>query len=121
MGYENWQCDACSGRSGSSEGDDADLVAAELGHVIALGRQQGDRLRLAQGNLGGCGVDCVRVPVQSGTFEKLSRRPCRLFGDRLHLDAGQGPVQAGMSVREWLASTMVLAPMTRSAPMSWKT
>src|SRR5690606_28121408 len=52
---------ACSGWAGGSERDDAGLGAAELGHVVAVGGQEGEGVRLAQGDLG---VDAVLVPAQ---------------------------------------------------------
>lgn len=59
----------CSGWSGGSERDDADLAAAELGHVVAVGRQQGDGFRLAERDLRDRGVEGVLVAMQSGAFE----------------------------------------------------
>lgn len=67
--------------------DQVHPAAAELGHVVGIGRQHGHRSRLAQGRLGDGGVDGVLVAIQPCGLEQLGGRLRGLFGDRFHLDA----------------------------------
>ena len=86
-----------SGWAGGSERDDADLFTAELGHVVAVGGQHGDRFRLAERDLGNRGV-LVSVQLAPLRSSAAALAACTVTGSTLMRDRAQ--FRQGMLVRE---------------------